>query len=292
MNLKMLLPKNQIHSIIQSALAEDIGKADITTLYTVSPRLKGEAIILAKENGIVCGLDIVKQTFHSKDKTIKFQSRCKEGSLCRLGMPVARVSGNLQSIINCERVALNFLSHLSGIATATYHFVQKVKGTKVKIKDTRKTTPNLRVLEKYAVRIGGGHNHRMCLDDGIMIKDNHLRAGKYVYQGKLDHEKIEKIITALKKLPQQIIVEVENLAEFQTIIPHKPHVIMLDNFSLADIKKAVVIRNKSFPKVQLEASGGINLANVKAVAACGVEYISIGSITHSSKAIDFSLEIM
>jgi nicotinate-nucleotide pyrophosphorylase (carboxylating) len=175
----------------------------------------------------------------------------------------------------------------------TRKFVDKTKGTKAKILDTRKTTPNLRILEKYAVKTGGGLNHRQTLVDAILIKDNHLRAGRFLNQGKLDEERLGKCIRHLRNLPTvKIEIEVETLDEFKAILKYKPHVVMLDNFIPSQIREAVKFRNQHFPKIKLEASGGISMENVKEIAEAGVDFISIGSLTHSPKAIDFSLEII
>jgi nicotinate-nucleotide pyrophosphorylase (carboxylating) len=196
-------------------------------------------------------------------------------------------------VLSAERVALNFLSLLSGIATATKTFVKRIKGTKAKILDTRKTTPNLRDLEKYAVRVGGGFNHRLSLVDAILLKGNHLRAGKFIRKGKLDEERMAKCIAYVKTLPAvKIEIEVETLEEFKKVIKYKPRVVMLDNFKPAQMKEAVRWRNRYFPRVKLEASGGINLKNVRKIAQTGVDFISVGNLTHSPKAIDFSLEIV
>ena len=278
--------------IIKAALAEDIGKKDITTSIAIDKPTKIKAKIIAKQRGVLCGIEVAKFTFSEVSKKTIFKAYKKDGSLVKNGATIAAVNGYARDVLAAERVALNFLSLLSGVSTATKNFADKVKGTKTKIMDTRKTTPNLRELEKYAVRVGGGFNHRLSLYGGVIVKDNHLRAGKYIVGTSLDEEKISGLIKSLrKKVSHKIEIEVETLPELKSVIKYRPDIIMLDNFSLANLKKAVNFRNKYFPKIKLDASGGINLKNAKAVARSGVDYISIGMITHSSYAIDFSLDI-
>ncbi|RKY40596.1 MAG: carboxylating nicotinate-nucleotide diphosphorylase, partial [Candidatus Omnitrophota bacterium] len=196
------------------------------------------------------------------------------------------------NILTAERTALNFLSLLSGIASYTYKFVKKIEKTKAKIRDTRKTTPLLRALEKYAVRVGGGFNHREGLWDGILIKDNHLRAAGIIKNKKIDKKKILEMFKMMKENTSlEIEIEVENLSQFRKVIACLPDIVLLDNFSFPQIKKAVVFRDKFFPQVKLEVSGGINLDNVEKIACLGVDFIAVGSITHSPKAVDFSLEV-
>jgi nicotinate-nucleotide pyrophosphorylase (carboxylating) len=205
---------------------------------------------------------------------------------------VIEIYGRLTSILSAERVAVNFLSRLSGVSTTANLYVNKIAGTKAKILDTRKTTPGMRLAEKYAVRMGGGSNHRVGLYDGIIIKDNHLKAARLLIRGKLDDKKLLTIMGRMKRsLKIPIEIEVESLREFNLIIKYNPEVIMLDNFNIGMLKKAVEFRDNNYPNVKLEASGGINLKNVRAAALTGVDFISIGCITHSPKALDFSLEI-
>lgn len=281
-----------IRAIVKEALEEDIGRCDITTIYTVPPHIQGKAVIIAKESGLLCGIKVVRAVFKELDKHIIFKSLKNDGEVFQKNEQIASISGRYFAILSAERVALNFLSLLSGIATLTRAFVNAVRGTSTKIMDTRKTTPNLRILEKYAVRLGGGHNHRKSLEEEILVKDNHLRAGSFIRQGKINEGKIEELIKAAKASSLRIEIEVEALHEFKSIIKYKPDVIMLDNFSIAHTRKAVEFRNSNFAGVKLEASGGISLKDVAAVAKSGVDFISVGSITHSPKAIDFSLEIL
>ena len=282
----------RIQLVVKNALREDIGEEDITTTLSIPSKLKGEAWIVAQESGILCGMAVAKNAFTQIDKGIDFKVLKKDGDIFKKRDKIAVIRGKMRTILTGERVALNFLSLLSGVSTLTEKFVAKVKGIKVKVKDTRKTIPNLRSLEKYAVRVGGGYNHRGSLSEGIIVKDNHLSAAGYIRDQRLNKEKISQLIATLKKRKSFAVeIEVENLKEFKVITDYKPDIIMLDNFSLKDLKAAVKLRNKYHPKVKLEASGGINLKNVRATAASGVDYISIGMITDSPCVIDFSLNI-
>jgi len=282
----------QIQSIIINSLKEDSCQNDITTLCAISPKLKGKGIIVAQEKGVLAGIEIARTVFKLINKKITFKALKKDGSNFKKGDNIATISGNLQTIISGERVALNFLSLLSGISTVTRKFVEKTKGLKVQIKDTRKTIPNLRILEKYAVKAGGGYNHRSSLSDGIIVKDNHLKAAGYIYNGHLNKKRFSTLIDSLrKKSSLKIEVEVESVAELKEVLKYKPNIIMLDNFSVVSLKKAVCFRNKHYPKIKLEASGGVNLKNVGAVASSGVDHVSIGMITDSPGVIDFSLDI-
>ena len=272
--------------IIKRALREDIGKQDITTATIIPKNKYAKAILLAKENCVICGLGIAKEVFKTQDKNIKFKAQVLEGQKIKKGKIIARIFAKAQSILIAERVALNFLNLLSGIATKTRAYVDKVKPYKVKILDTRKTIPGLRELEKYAVRIGGGFNHRLRLDEMILIKDNHL--------------KVTKGYQRLLKVTKGYLVEIEvkNLREFKEAIKAKPDIIMLDNMNPKNIRQAVKIRNSQLPTpnsklpTKLEASGRINLKNVKNIAATGVDMISIGELTHSVNSADISLEIL
>jgi len=284
----------EIIKIIKDALEEDIGKGDITTQLCVPSDKKVVAYVVGKKEGILCGIEVAKKVFETVDPSLKFSSLKREGEEIERNERIAKIEGEARSILTAERVAINFLSFLSGVASYTRKFVEKVKGTKVKIMDTRKTIPNLRKLEKYAVRVGGGVNHREGLWEGILIKDNHLRAAKVVCQGKVEGKKLEEIFKVIRgHFPDKTIeIEVENIAEFKEVATYKPDIILLDNFDLDSIKEAVKLRNSYFPAIKLEVSGGVNLDNVEEIARCGVEVISIGSITHSSPSLDFSLEVV
>jgi len=270
-----------IRGIVAFALKEDIGAKDITTEMLIPRNKFVKAILIAKEDCLVCGLSLASLVFKLQDKNIKFKPLISEGKLVKKGRVIARIQGRAKSILPAERVALNFLSFLSGIATKTRRFVEEVKPYKVKIMDTRKTIPGLRLLEKYAVRIGGGFNHRLSLDEMILVKDNHLKIIKG-YQGLFRFSR-----------GCRVELEVKTLKEFQRALKLKPDIIMLDNMSLKDIKQAVRIKNSlPHPIPKLEASGGITLRNVKQVASTGVDMISIGDLTHSVDSVDISLEIL
>jgi nicotinate-nucleotide pyrophosphorylase (carboxylating) len=282
---KMPSNKLRIEEIIDRALAEDLAKGDVTTEALISTDRQGTALIVAKKEGILAGIDTAKEVFHRVDPELKLEVLLEEGARVKLGSEVARVSGSIASILKAERVALNFLQRLSGIASQTDRYVQAVKGLPVRIMDTRKTTPGLRSLEKDAVKAGGGENHRMSLGDGILIKDNHLAAlGR---QGL----NIKEIVTrARKNSPERLPIEVEvgTLSEALEAVEAGADIVMLDNMGLDDMRKAA---KSIHGRALIEASGGITLANVRAVAETGVDFISIGALTHSATALDISLEL-
>lgn len=281
-----------IDPIIKQALEEDKADRDITSelLFPKDRWVKAE--IVAKGEGVVAGLAIAERVFYLLDNRIKFKKIISDGNQIREEERIASLEGSLKKILAGERTALNFLMRLSGIATLTKKIVEKVYPYKVKIMDTRKTTPGLRILEKYAVRVGGGFNHRMDLSDGVLIKDNHLRLQTTGYRGKDFKELISRIKQGVPE-GMEVEIEVKNLREFKTALETQPDVIMLDNMSLSEIRKAVKIRNQfsNFETPQLEVSGGVELKNVRKIASTGVERISIGQLTHSFSSLDFSLEI-
>jgi nicotinate-nucleotide pyrophosphorylase (carboxylating) len=277
--------KLQIEEIIDRALAEDLGKGDVTTETLIPGNQQGTGFIVAKKEGILAGIKVAKQVFHRVDPELKVEILLEDGARVRPGSKVAEVSGSIASILKAERVALNFLQRLSGIASETNRYVEAVKGLPVRIMDTRKTTPGLRSLEKYAVRVGGGENHRMNLGDGILIKDNHIVA---LRSRGLNIKEI--IAKARQNAPQRLPVEVEvrTVSEALEAVEAGADIVMLDNMNLEDMRKAVKsIRGRAL----IEASGGITLDNVRAVAETGVDFISIGALTHSAKALDISLEL-
>jgi len=288
------MPSNklQVEEIIDRALAEDIGKGDVTTEALIRGDQQGTGFIVAKKEGILAGTGAAKQVFHRVDPELKVEILLEDGARVKSGSKVAKVSGSIASILKAERVALNFLQRLSGIASETNRYVEAVKGLPVRIMDTRKTTPGLRSLEKYAVKVGGGENHRMNLGEGILIKDNHLVALRS--QGL----NIKEIITkARQNAPQRpstqrsecwVEVEVGTVSEALEAVEAGADIVMLDNMYLEDMHKAVKsIRGRAL----IEASGGITLDNVRAVAETGVDFISIGALTHSARALDISLEL-
>jgi nicotinate-nucleotide pyrophosphorylase (carboxylating) len=291
------LNKDEILPIIKSALEEDIGGGDITTRLLFSRDRRINTAIVARQRGIVAGLDIAALVFKYLDSKVIFKPLLKDGDKVMVGKVLAYVRGSGKKILAAERTALNFLGRLSGIATQTNCFVKRVIPYQVKIMDTRKTTPNLRYLEKYAVRVGGGYNHRFGLDDQVLIKDNHLsvyRISYIVYHKKILEEIIKKIRQKKPKV-MKIEIEVRSLREFKEALLARPDIIMLDNFNLKDIKKAVKmkdgIRNTEYKIPELEVSGKVNLNNVRQIAATGVDRISVGCLTHSAKSLDFALEI-
>ena len=282
-------PKN-FQPLIKSALREDIGKKDITT-EAMAGNVKVKALIISKGEGIIAGLQIVKIVFRQLSKDMKFKELVKDGDKVHKNQILINLNGKAKTILAAERTALNFLNHLSGIATLTSKYVEKIKHCKCKILDTRKTTPGLRQLEKYAVRMGGGYNHRRGLYDMVLIKDNHLKL--------ICLSEIKKVITLIRKrIPKGVKIEIEvnTPNELKRVYDCGADIIMLDNMSPSNIKKAVnwvKIQNaKTKNKILLEASGKVNLSNVKEIAETGIDFISIGEITHSAPAFDTSLEII
>jgi nicotinate-nucleotide pyrophosphorylase (carboxylating) len=271
----------KIKKIIKTALEEDLGSGDITTNLTIPEKQKGKGFIIAKEEGIIAGLDVAKLVFKQIDSGLAFKSLMRDGVKVRPGQKVALIQGKVKSILAGERSALNFLQRLSGIATLTNEFVRKIKGTSAKILDTRKTTPGLRLLEKYAVKKGGGENHRRGLYDMILIKNNHIQAAGSISPA------IRKALRNRKGL--KIEVETKNFEEINEVLNLKIDRIMLDNFKPENLKKTVKLIRSKNKKVEIEASGRVNLKNVRKIALSGVDYISVGALTHSAKALDLSL---
>lgn len=275
------LGMDNIKTFISNALREDIGPGDLTTEALIQPDIEGKAELIAKEPLILAGIEMAREVFHQVNQDINFLGRHTDGEDLSSSTVIATISGPLRSLLTAERVALNLLQRLSGIATLTRQYVNGIEGTKARIVDTRKTTPGLRALEKYAVRIGGGKNHRFGLFDGILIKDNHIAA-----VGSLT----EAVKRAREKVPHtlKIEVETENLDQVREAISAGAEIIMLDNMDIETMKEAVKLING---KALIEASGGINLNNVRQVAETGVDLISVGAITHSARSMDISMEI-
>ena len=275
----------QVEQLIDQALAEDLGQGDVTTEALIPKAQQGRASIVVKARGILAGVEVAKQVFLKVDPELKLAILIEDGAEVKPGDIVAKIEGRVASTLKAERIALNFLQRLSGIASETGHYVQAVKGLPVQITDTRKTTPGLRTLEKYAVRVGGGKNHRMHLGDGILIKDNHLAALRR--QGL----SIKEIVTKARQKASpklKIEVEVKSPQEAVEAAEAGADIIMLDNMGLEDMRQAVqLIKGRAL----IEASGGITLDRVRAVAETGVDLISIGALTHSAKALDISLEL-
>lgn len=282
---KLQLSEEQVDHIIDLALAEDLSHGDITSEVLIPPHLQGKASILIKEKGIVAGGEVAKKVFLRVDPSLTVEVLIKDGTKVQPGDIVATISDRVISILKAERVALNFLQRLSGIASQTVKYVAKTHSFAVDITDTRKTTPGLRLLEKYAVRIGGGKNHRLHLGDGILIKDNHLAALRALGVSLKD-----VVAKAKQNAPQGMKVEVEvNTAqEAMDAAEAGADIIMLDNMSPDEMRHIMSLLPS---QVKAEASGGITLANVQAAAMAGVNIISIGALTHSPKALDISLEL-
>jgi nicotinate-nucleotide pyrophosphorylase (carboxylating) len=281
----MAASKPEIEEIIDHALAEDLGKGDVTTEALIPGNQQGAGFIMAKEEGILAGVEAAKQVFLRVDPELEVRILLEDGARVKPGSKLARVSGSIASILKAERVALNFLQRLSGIASETNRYVVRVEGLPVRIMDTRKTTPGLRSLEKYAVRVGGGKNHRMSLGDGILIKDNHLVT---LRSQELNIKEI--IAKARQNAPQRLPVEVEvrTVSEASEAVEAGADIVMLDNMNLEDMREAV---KSIHGRALIEASGGITLDKVRAVAETGVDFISIGALTHSTRALDISLEL-
>jgi nicotinate-nucleotide pyrophosphorylase (carboxylating) len=269
-------------SLIESAIKEDIGSGDITTYSLELSDRYGEGLIIAKEDLILAGIDIAERVFKILNPEIIFNKNYIDGDEVNKGRVIGSIKGKVEYLLAGERVALNFLQRLSGISTLTRRYVDMVKDYNVRILDTRKTTPGLRTLEKYAVKIGGGFNHRFGLFDGVLIKDNHIKAVGGIR---------EAIKRARSTIPHtlKIEVEVKDLDEVEEALNGGADIIMLDNMSINDIERAVNIINKKIP---IEVSGNIKLDNIIEVAKTGVNFISIGALTHSSKGVDISLEII
>jgi len=272
--------------IVQIALEEDVGAGDITSELTLDPRSESEGIILAREAGIMAGMPVVDQVFFQVDPKVTVEARAAEGESFSEGGIVATVTGPTRSILVGERLALNFLQRLCGIATEAGRYVEAVAGTGVTILDTRKTTPVMRELEKYAVRMGGGANHRMGLWDGILIKENHAHAAGGIA------EALERVHLGLTERESRylIVAEVGDEAQAREAVVAGADRLLLDNMDPATMAKVVKwVRNSDRPEVELEASGGINVKNVGKAASTGVDFISVGALTHSVRSIDLSL---
>ena len=275
---KINLSKNFIRGICKSALNEDLYPSGDISSNLLKNNIKKKVKLISNQSGIIGGLEFAKQTFKLIDKKIRINLKKKEGSKIKKGDLIATIEGNIKHILTGERIALNFLSHISGIATTTDRFVKKV-GKKSKICCTRKTIPNLRVIQKYAVKLGGGINHRFNLSDEYLIKDNHVASA--------DIKKLIKLAIKKKK-GKKITVEIDNLSQLKKVIGLKFDRVLFDNMRPKILRKGVKLSKKFY---ETEASGGITLKNVKKIASTGVERISIGSLTHSFNSIDLKLEI-
>jgi nicotinate-nucleotide pyrophosphorylase (carboxylating) len=273
------LDAGNYREIVRRALAEDLGWGDITTEATVDNTLRARGIILAKCDCVIAGLDVAAEAFRQLDPAAIFTIKKPDGTQCSYGDVVAEVRGSAAGMLTAERTALNFLQRLSGIATMTRRFVDAAGG-QITILDTRKTTPTLRALEKYAVRAGGGTNHRAGLDDAIMIKDNHIRLAGGVAAA------MKRMRDARDDMP--IEIEAQSLEQVEEALAAKPHVIMLDNMSIDDMREAV---RRIAGRAKVEISGGVTLERIPELASTGADYVSVGALTHSAPSADLSFEL-
>jgi nicotinate-nucleotide pyrophosphorylase (carboxylating) len=279
------LTDQAIHDFIQLALAEDLGEGDHSTLGAVPVSKKSKARLLVKDEGLIAGLTVAEKIFHEVDPSLTITFYKKEGDLIHKGEVAFIVEGSARSILSAERLVLNCMQRMSGIATYTHRLCKLIEGTNAQLMDTRKTTPNFRLMEKWAVAIGGGKNHRYALYDMVMLKDNHIDMAGGIKPA------IENIKTYLKEQNKELMIEVETrtLKEVAEVLEAGGvDVIMLDNMSVEDMKKAVKLIDGKF---KTEASGGITEATLRSVAECGVDYISVGALTHSVKSLDLSLKV-
>ncbi|HPD00453.1 MAG TPA: carboxylating nicotinate-nucleotide diphosphorylase [Acetivibrio sp.] len=267
--------------IIMNALKEDIPSGDITTDNIIDEASESEAVLISKAEGVIAGLDVAKRVFMLLDDKIVFEKKVDEGQRVKYGDTIAVIKGNTRAILKAERTALNLLQRLSGIATATRKLVDRIEGLHAKVVDTRKTTPGLRILEKYAVRVGGGYNHRFSLSDGVLIKDNHIKAAGGIKNA------IERV---REKIPHtlKIEVETETIEQVLEAIDGKADIIMFDNMGLDKMREAVKIING---KIITEASGNVTLDTIYDIASTGVDIISVGGLTHSVHSFDISMKI-
>ncbi|HET8676337.1 MAG TPA: carboxylating nicotinate-nucleotide diphosphorylase [Blastocatellia bacterium] len=279
----MELDAGIIYAYAADFLKEDLGRGDITTQTTVRGGARARGQFLAKADFVLCGLEIAEAVFSTLDSGVQLESRVYDGEWIESGTKFATVEGPATVLLTAERTALNLMQRLSGVATLTKAFVDQVAGTNAKIVDTRKTTPGLRVLEKYAVTVGGGFNHRFGLDDGVLIKDNHIALAGGVRRAV---ELARRSVAHLMKIE----VEVANESQLKEAISSKADVIMLDNFQPAEIRRAVQLIRADAPYALIEVSGGVSLTSVRELAECGVDLISVGAITHSATAVDISMK--
>lgn len=278
------LPSVMVDGAVRAALQEDLGRAgDITTLATIPPDAVAKVVIASREEGVLSGMPLARAAFNAISPDIEFETLIDDGDDIHPGAVVARIKGRARDVLSAERVALNYLGHMSGIATATAHFASKIAHTKARVCCTRKTTPGLRAFEKYAVRCGGGSNHRFGLDDAILIKDNHIGVVG-------DVAKTVETARAYAGHLVKIEVEVDTLEQLAAVLPANPDVVLLDNMEAPTLRKAIAIVQKLNPSTKTEASGGIKLDTIAEKAETGVDYISTGWITHSAPVLDLGLD--
>ena len=279
-------PLFSMRRIINTALGEDLAYGDLTSTLLIPPALSAHAQIIAKDHMMVAGVAVARQVFHAVDSSIELTTLTGDGTIVQPSTPILSLTGKAQSLLQGERVALNFLQRLSGISTLTHQFCEAVRDYQVTIVDTRKTTPGLRVLEKWAVRLGGGHNHRFSLHDGILIKDNHL-----MILAARRMNLTQACLHARQQAPhgRQICVEVETIAQVQQALKGKADILLLDNMPPAQVRHAIdIVQGQAL----VEVSGGITLKNVRDMAKAGPDFISVGALTHSASSMDLSMEII
>lgn len=269
---------------IELWLQEDIGTGDVTTMTTIPAESRAKGIIHMKESGILAGLPVAERVFANVDPALQFTAKAEDGQFVEKGTVIAEVTGSTRSILLGERIALNLMQRMSGIATVTNKYVKALEGTPVRLVDTRKTTPGHRMLEKYAVRVGGGHNHRFGLYDAVMIKDNHIKGAGGITQA---------IQAARQGIPHtmKIEVEVETEEQLQEALAAGPDIIMLDNMGVERMAQAVKVIRERAPHIVIEASGSVTLDTIKSIASSGIDVISVGRLTYSVPALDISLDL-
>lgn len=278
------LPSVMVDDAVRAALQEDLGRAgDITTLATIAPDAMADVVIASREDGVLSGMPLARSAFRLINPDIQFETLMDDGAAIAPGDVVAKIRGRARDVLSAERVALNYLGHMSGIATATAQFAREIAHTKARVCCTRKTTPGLRAFEKYAVRCGGGSSHRFGLDDAVLIKDNHIGVVGDIAR---TVETARAYVGHLVKIE----VEVDTLEQLAAVLPAKPDVVLLDNMDAATLRKAIALVEKLNPATKTEASGGIKLDTIAEKAETGVDYISTGWITHSAPVLDLGLD--
>lgn len=293
MQLLFPLDEVQLQQIIENACKEDIGQGDVTSLNLMDKQVDASLHMVARENMVVAGLPLVEHVFnyvgggHTVD--VRFPEKMIDGKRVNKGEVICSLHGSACDILQGERVALNFVQHMSAIATYTSKFVDAVDGLPAKIYDTRKTTPGLRILEKYAVKAGGGENHRMRLDDMVMLKDNHIRIFSECLDGSIN-QAVEKIKSNISQDTIPIMVETDRLDQVEEALNCSVEYILLDNMDIDSLRKAVALRNTIAPTIRLEASGGVTLSKVREIAQTGVDRISVGALTHSAQHVDIGMD--
>jgi nicotinate-nucleotide pyrophosphorylase (carboxylating) len=284
--------------LVELAVREDLGRyLDWTTLALVSSQARGSASLVSRESGVIAGIRAVRVILETMQCSVEFRNRLEDGTKVEPGTELGRLSGSVRDLLTAERIILNFVSHLSGIATLARRYVDRIAGTPARIYDTRKTIPGFRRLEKYAVRCGGAHNHRLGLHEAILIKDNHLAFGGGETRLFTPAEAVRRARDFLQEtLPadhaESMIVEIEvdTLVQLEQVLTAAPDIVLLDNMSNDQLRQAVELRNARQTAIELEASGGVNLENVRSIAETGVDRISVGELTHSARCLDIGLD--